>query len=72
MHLVFQYQFLVNIIEDPFHKLTTLRGTVILGQINVLVNGHLGRNGFKKKEFANTHLHQDHIQRGNTVGITVL
>ncbi len=48
MHLIFRDQILMNIIQNAVYKLTTEGGTVVLSQINVLVDGHFGWYGFKK------------------------
>src|SRR5580692_5948374 len=72
MHLVFPDEILVDIVEDPVDKLTALGGAVVLCQIDVFIDGDFGRDGLEIKEFGHSHLHEDHIEGGDTVGVPVL
>ena len=48
IYFIFGCQFFVDIIEQAIDKLAALNGAVILGQVNIFINGNLGRDGFKK------------------------
>src|SRR5579871_4366430 len=72
MHLILLHQLLMDIVQDAIDKLSALRGAVILGQIDVFVDRHLGWNRFEVQELHYAHLHQDHVQGGDAFWVPVL
>src|SRR5579872_4133881 len=72
VHFVLTHKVLVNVVQDSVHELAALRGTVILCQVDVFIDGYLRRNGLEIEEFRHAHLHQDHVESGDPFRIPVL
>src|SRR6267154_1906519 len=50
VHFFFPDQVLMDIIQDAVHELAALRGAVILGEIDIFIDGHLRGNGLEIQE----------------------
>ena len=76
MELAFSRQLLVYVIQNTIDELAALLRTVLFGNINVFVDRNFWRNGFKEKEFCDTHFNQfispDKLQFARSLLDTVL
>src|ERR1700722_1882138 len=51
MHLVFPDEILMDIVEDAVDELPTLGGAVILGQIDIFIDGHFRGDRLEVEKF---------------------